>query len=152
MIESTNMPNTLPDFDLDRYLPYRFAVLAGRLSAELAKQYKIKYGISMPEWRVLLNVGYAEDLSVRDIEKRVSLEKSKVSRAVAKLEAKGHLTKQIDSDDRRLLKLALTKQGVELLSELIPIAESFQSELNGILGDHEEALQLALDRLMDSSA
>lgn len=146
------MPNTLPDFDLDRYLPYRFTVLAGRLSAELAKQYKIKYGISMPEWRVLLNVGYADDLSVRDIEKRVSLEKSKVSRAVAKLEAKGHLIKQIDSDDRRLLKLTLTKQGADLLSELIPIAEVFQSELNDILGDHEETLQLALDRLMDKTA
>lgn len=146
------MPNTLPDFDLDRYLPYRFTVLAGRLSAELAKQYKIKYGISMPEWRVLLNVGYADDLSVRDIEKRVSLEKSKVSRAVAKLEAKGHLIKQIDSDDRRLLKLTLTKQGADLLSELIPIAEVFQSELNDILGDHEETLQLALDQLMDKTA
>lgn len=143
------MPNTLPDFDLDRYLPYRFTVLAGRLSAELAKHYKIKYSISMPEWRVLLNVGYAEDLSVRDIEKRVSLEKSKVSRAVAKLEAKGHLTKQIDSDDRRLLKLALTKQGAELLSELIPIAETYQLELNSVLGDQEEPLQLALDRLME---
>ncbi|MEW7006208.1 MULTISPECIES: MarR family winged helix-turn-helix transcriptional regulator [unclassified Lentilitoribacter] len=145
------MPKSLPDFDLERYLPYRFAVLAGRLSSELARQYKSKYDISMPEWRVLLNVGYAEDPSVRDIEKRVSLEKSKVSRAVAKLETKGHLIKQIDSSDRRLLKLTLTKQGVELLSELIPIAQSFQSELNVILGDQEETLQLALDRLMDQS-
>lgn len=146
------MRHALPDFDLERYLPYRFTVLAARLSAELAKQYKVKYGISMPEWRVLLNVGYAEDLSVRDIERRVNLEKSKVSRAVAKLEAKGYLTKQIDASDRRLLKLALTKQGAELLSELIPIAQSFQSELNRMLGDQQETLQLALDRLMEETS
>lgn len=146
------MKNDLPDFDLDRYLPYRFTVLAARLSAELAKQYKTKYDISMPEWRVLLNVGYAADLSVRDIEKRVSLEKSKVSRAVAKLEAKGHLTKQVDSSDRRLLKLTLTVQGAELLSKLIPIAESLQSDLNDVLGNQKEPLQLALDKLMEITA
>lgn len=145
------MPYALPDFDLERYLPYRFTVLAARLSAELAKQYKVKYGISMPEWRVLLNVGYTADLSVRDIEKRVSLEKSKVSRAVTKLEAKGYLTKRVDSSDRRLLQLALTEQGAELLSKLIPIAESFQSELNLVLGDHKETLQLALDRLTEET-
>ena len=146
------MPNALPDFDLERYLPYRLTVLAARLSTELAKQYKKQYGISMPEWRVLLNVGYSDDLSVRDIEQRVNLEKSKVSRAASKLEARGYLTKQVDSRDRRLLKLALTAQGVELLSELVPIAESFQSELNNVLGDHQVPLQHALDKLMKETA
>lgn len=146
------MPNALPDFDLERYLPYRLTVLAARLSTELAKQYKKQYGISMPEWRVLLNVGYSDDLSVRDIEQRVNLEKSKVSRAASKLEARGYLTKQVDSRDRRLLKLALTEQGVELLIKLVPIAESFQSELNNVLGDHKVPLQHALDKLMKETA
>ncbi|GAB5509500.1 MAG: MarR family transcriptional regulator [Hyphomicrobiales bacterium] len=142
------MTNALPDFDLERYLPYRFVVLAARLSSRLAKQYKKEFGISIPEWRVLLNVGYTKDLSVRDIEQRVSLERSKVSRAATKLEAKGYLAKQVDSRDKRLLKLTLTREGTELLSKLIPIAEAFQAELNLILGDDKEALQLALDRLM----
>lgn len=142
------MTNALPDFDLERYLPYRFVVLAARLSSRLAKQYKKEFGISIPEWRVLLNVGYTKDLSIRDIEQRVSLERSKVSRAATKLEAKGYLAKQVDSRDKRLLKLTLTREGTELLSKLIPIAEAFQAELNLILGDDKEALQLALDRLM----
>lgn len=143
------MTDALPDFDLERYLPYRFVVLAARLSSRLAKQYKKEFGISMPEWRVLLNVGYSKDLSVRDIEKRVSLERSKVSRAATKLEAKGYLAKQVDSRDRRLLQLTLTEEGTELLSKLIPIAEAFQAELNHILGEDKEALQLALNRLME---
>lgn len=145
------MPNALPDFDLERYLPFRFTVLAARLSADLAKQYKTKYDISMPEWRVLLNVGYAEDLSVRDIEQRVNLEKSKISRAASRLEAKGYLTKQVDGRDRRLLKLALTDQGAELLSDLVPIAESYQTELNKALGDKQDVLQQALDLLMQET-
>lgn len=142
------MPKPMPDFDLERYLPYRLTVIAERLSAELANQYKKKFGISVPEWRVLLNIGYMRDLSVRDIERRVGLEKSKVSRAASRLEAKGYLTKRVDSSDRRLLKLEVTDQGRELLEKLIPLAQAFQIELEGMLGDHEAALHQALDRLM----
>lgn len=145
------MTHALPDFDLERYLPYRFTVLSARLSRKLAKQYKAKFDISIPEWRVLLNVGYSKDLSVRDIEKRVNLERSKVSRAATKLEAKGYLAKQVDSHDRRLLRLTLTKEGTELLCQLIPIAQAFQAELNLILGKDQQALQLALDRLMEET-
>ena len=142
------MKNQLPDFDLETYLPYQLTVLAARLSADLAKRYKVKYGISIAEWRVLLNVGYTDDLSVRDIEKRVSLEKSKVSRAASKLELKGYLVKQVDDDDRRLLKLALTPKGTALLQELIPLAQAFQDELLAQLGPHTKGLTNALDALM----
>lgn len=137
----------LPEFDLELYLPYRFTVVAARLSDDLAKKYKKRYGISIPEWRVLLNVGYTKNLSVRDIEKRVNLEKSKVSRTAAKLEAKGHLIKQVDSDDRRLVKLTLTPQGVRLLGELIPIAQAYQTELHAILGDQIGLVNQTLDLL-----
>lgn len=140
---------SLPDFDLDRYLPYRMTVIAGRMSAGLAKQYKAQYGISIPEWRVLLNLGYSGLVSIRDIERRVNLEKSKVSRAASKLEARGFLTKTVDTDDRRLLKLALTPKGKKLLGELIPIAQSYQDELLHILKDQTEPLQSALDLLIE---
>lgn len=141
------MKSAIPKFDLERYLPYRLTVIAGRLSTDLAKQYKSKFGISVPEWRVLLNVGYAKGLSVRDIEKRVSLEKSKVSRAASKLEAKGYLTKHTGDNDKRLVKLTLTEDGINLLNELVPIAQDFQAQLEEILGEKVEGLHAALDHL-----
>lgn len=144
------MTEPLPDFDLESFLPYRFTVIGARMSAELAKHYKKEFGISMPEWRVLLNVGYAENPSIRDIERRVSLEKSKVSRAAAKLEAKGFLTKRTDDNDRRLLKLAITPQGSDLLGKLIPVALRFQDKLNAALGSQEDALQATLDLILDT--
>jgi DNA-binding MarR family transcriptional regulator len=139
----------LPEFDLERFLPYRLTVLAAQLSTEMAQQYKIEFGISIPEWRVLVNVGYAENPSVRDIEKRVSLEKSKVSRAAARLEARGLVTKVIDPDDRRLVKFDLTEKGATLLRQLVPIALSFQSSLETKLGETEDTFHAALDLLSD---
>lgn len=141
------MTKDLPEFDLDRYLPYRLTVIAAQLSTRLSRQYKSQFGISIAEWRILLNLGYSGSGSVRDIEKRVSLEKSKVSRGVSRLEAKGYLTKLVDEKDRRLLHLTLTKAGTDLLNQLIPIAKAYQDELDKTLGDAAQPLQSALDLL-----
>ena len=142
------MAKDLPEFDLDNYLPYRLTVAAARQSAGLAREYKSRYGISIPEWRVLVNLAYSDKISVRDLEKRVSLEKSKISRAASRLESAGYISKTADEDDRRLLQLKLTDKGTELLSELIPLAISYQARLEESLAEHLPALHAALDVLM----
>lgn len=142
------MSRPLPDFDLDRYLPYRFAVVATRLSTELSAQYREKYGISIAEWRVLVNLAYSDSASVRDIERRVSMEKSKVSRAVSRLEDTGYLTKAVDGNDRRLLQLELTPAGRDLVCDLVPLAQAYQHELEAKLLEKVPGLQDALDELM----
>lgn len=141
------MPANVAEFDLERYLPYRLTVIAGQLSAEMATQYKVSYGISMAEWRVLLNVGYGTSPSIRDIEQRAGLEKSKVSRAASRLEANGFLTKHIDDQDRRLLQLSLTEKGQQLLNDLIPIAQEFQAVLDRKLGARLRSFHACLDEL-----
>lgn len=148
MFKGRFMTEPLPDFDLDRYLPYRFAVIATRLSTELAAQYREKYGISIAEWRVLVNLAYSDSTSVRDIEKRVSMEKSKVSRAVSRLQDSGFLTKAVDGNDRRLLQLTLTPKGADLVRKLIPLAQAYQHQLENRLMDKVPGLQAALDALM----
>lgn len=145
------MPAGKIEFDLNLYLPYRLTVLANALSVEMARQYKTKFGISMAEWRVLLNVGYANAPSIRDIQKNASLEKSKVSRAASRLEANGFVTKHVDKNDKRLLKMALTNEGQALLDQLIPIAKAFQSELDARIGEDGDALFAALDRLSQTA-
>ncbi|MDK3020826.1 MarR family winged helix-turn-helix transcriptional regulator [Pseudodonghicola flavimaris] len=143
------MSQTLPEFDLDGYVPFRFAVVAHQLSRDLAIRYKDRFGISITEWRVLVNIGYSGDVSIRDIERRVSLEKSKVSRAASRLEAAGYLSKCVDESDRRLIKLALTEKGTTLLAEIVPIAQAYQAEVEALLGDKFEMLQELLGTLMD---
>ena len=143
------MTATLPDFDLDGYLPYRLAVAAEKVSKALAAQYRDRYGISIAEWRVLVNVGYAKDQSIRDIESRVSMDKTKVSRAASRLEAAGYLTKTLDDGDRRLLKLTLTPKGAALLAEIVPLAQAYQEAVRAILGPQYDALQSALECLIE---
>lgn len=140
----------LPDFDLDRFTPYRLAVVAQKTSEGLARLYRAKFGISIPEWRVLVHVAHAGNVSVRDIEARVAMEKSKASRAASRLETAGYITKTVSKTDRRLVNMSLTPKGQALMAELLPIAQAYQDELEARLGPDFDALETGIDRLLDA--
>ncbi len=113
---------------LDDFLPYRISVLAAGMSQKLARIYGGRFGISIPEWRVLAHLSQAPRISVRDIHARVDMDKSKVSRAVMRLESAGNVDKQIDPIDRRLVVLSLTAKGKKLFSEIAALALVFEQE------------------------
>lgn len=135
-------------FDLKGFTPYRLAVAAQILSERLAKQYRSQFGITIPEWRVLVNLTQRNDLSVRDIEVHVAMEKSKVSRAASRLEEAGYIAKSRHDGDKRLVKLRLTERGRDLMAELLPMAEAFQKEIEAELGDTFSGFEAGLDRLL----
>lgn len=147
----TDAPD-LPDFDLSRFTPYRLAVAADRTSEELARQYRTRFGISISEWRVLVHlarpVDGAQTVSVRDIEARVAMEKSKVSRAATRLETAGLIVKTQDAGDRRLVRLALTDKGRALMAELLPLALAYQQEIETRLAEAFAGLEEGLEALL----
>lgn len=139
-----------PDsFDLNAFLPYRLNAAASRISRAFAERYRKDFGISIPEWRVLVHLFHAGDVSVRDIEARVDMEKSKVSRAATRLEASGLISKAVNDTDRRLLVLRLTSEGNALVARLIPVAMQFQAEMLSQLGPLAEGLEAGLSVLLD---
>ena len=138
-----------PDFDLNTFLPYRLNAAANRISRAFADRYREEFGISIPEWRVLVHLHHAGDVSVRDIESRVDMEKSKVSRAASRLEAAGYVSKAVNDHDRRLLALRLTDTGRNLVSRVLPIAMQYQDEMLNRLGTLAPGLNAALDVLLN---
>jgi DNA-binding MarR family transcriptional regulator len=137
----------MPPFDLDSFLPYRLSVAAARVSRRLAARLEAEAGLSNPEWRVLAHLARAGSVSVRDIHVRVDLDKSRVSRAAARLEAAGLVAKLGNEADRRLVALSLTEAGKALMGRLERIAERFQADLREELGDDAAGLDAALDRI-----
>jgi DNA-binding MarR family transcriptional regulator len=133
------------DFNLDDFLPYRLAVTANRISKALGERYRRRFGLSIPEWRVLAHLSQAESVSVREIHERVELDKSKVSRAAARLVADGIIAKRINSTDKRLLELSLTDKGRAIMSELVPLARDYETEILTKLPAKDRA---NLDRLL----
>ena len=104
------------------------------MSRRFAALYEAESGISSPEWRVLAHLAQVGPVSVRDIYARVDMDKSKVSRAAARLEEAGLVQKTGDPQDRRLVALTLTGAGERLMARLGEIANAFQQELLFELG------------------
>lgn len=145
---SGGQTNPLQDFDLTGFLPYRLAAAAARTSRAFADRYREEFGISIPEWRVLAHLHHAGPVSVRDIEARADMEKSKVSRAASRLERAGYISKAVNDTDKRLLELHLTESGRELMRQLLPVAIQFQAEMVERLGPAAERLDAALGVLL----
>jgi len=143
------LPDPLRDFDLNTFLPYRLSAAANRTSRAFAERYREEFGITIPEWRVLAHLNHAGAVSVRDIEARVDMEKSKVSRAASRLEGAGYITKEVHGSDRRLLELRLTAEGQALVARVLPVAIAFQQEMLARLGVAASGLERALDILLD---
>ena len=94
-----------------------------------------------------------ELVSAREVTKRADMDKSMVSRAVARLEKSGLLRRRISKDDGRLEELALTKAGQRLFEEISPLALDYERRLASSLTAEEEAdLRRLIDRLLMSNA
>jgi len=136
-------------FDLDDFLPYQMNVLAGRMSRAFAERYRAKFGITVPEWRVVAHLSQSGAVSVREIHARVDMDKSRVSRAAQRLEERGYVRKCTHARDGRLVDLSLTAKGRAMMAELTPIAEAFQIGMLARLGDGAEDFRAALRRLLE---
>lgn len=137
----------IDDFNLDAFLPYRLAVLAAQVSRGFSGRYRERFGLSISEWRVMAHLSQADSVSVRDIHNRANLEKSKASRAAARLEAAGLVAKREGESDRRLVAISLTDKGREMMAELIPVALGYEAELLAALSAEDKA---ALDRIVNT--
>ncbi|MEM9350066.1 MAG: MarR family transcriptional regulator [Pseudomonadota bacterium] len=118
----------MTDFKLDQFLPYQMAVLARRLSTGFAEIYEARFGLTVSDWRVLAHLHDAGTCSVREIHLQADLEKSRVSRAVARLEERGLLERAVHDGDKRLVNLTLTEAGLGMVNEILPLALEYERE------------------------
>jgi DNA-binding MarR family transcriptional regulator len=111
----------LSKLDLFKFMPFRLNRLAAEVSAELASEYRERYGLDIPEWRVLATLGFRDDAcTAQYIADCTRTHKSTISRAVAHLLEQQIIERVENKDDRRELALQLTGKGRTLYEELIP--------------------------------
>src|ERR1043165_1875327 len=110
---------------LEEFLPYRLNVVASLVSQALSRVYAERYGIGVPEWRVLVTLGQFGLMTGKAIGQHSHMHKTKVSRAVALLEKRKLLTRRANRADLREAFLALTPTGRAMYDDLAPIALDF---------------------------
>jgi DNA-binding MarR family transcriptional regulator len=134
-----------PRLNLDRFLPYRLSVLSNRVSDAIARQYSARFGLTIPEWRVMAVLGQGGDIPAREVAARTAMDKVQVSRAVTSLVAAKRVQRQADAADGRVSRLSLTPRGRAIYDEIAPLALHLEELLLSSLSAEERA---QLDLLM----
>ena len=132
-------------FRLRGFLPHQLNVLANRTSEGFSAIYSARYGLSVPEWRILATLGEAVSARAKDIEGTRHMHKTVVSRAVATLRERGLVEAQPNKNDKRESFLALTREGRRLYEEIVPLGLAYEAEFLAVIDADERAV---LERIM----
>jgi DNA-binding MarR family transcriptional regulator len=136
---------------LAQFVPFRLNRLADAVSRNLSQVYRHRFGLDIPEWRVLVTVGQRQDCTAQHIVLSTRMHKTRVSRAVASLEERELIARTSNCDDAREMRLQLTKAGRRIFAALAPLALERERTLLSCLSDAQRQAFLAgLSRLEKS--
>ncbi|WP_398467305.1 MarR family winged helix-turn-helix transcriptional regulator [Tardiphaga sp.] len=142
----------MAEFDLFRFVPFRLNRLAAEVSNALSEEYQERYGLDIPEWRVVATLGFRDDAcSAQFIAQCTRTHKSTISRAVTALLERELIERVENSDDRRAFELRLSGKGKTLYDELIPRLLSKERDILSCLTAQERSeFARALDKIEQS--
>lgn len=141
------------EFRLEDYLPYRLSLLSNTVSQGIAHRYQQDHEISVTEWRVVVVLGRFPGSTASEVVERTAMDKVSISRAVNNLVDKGYLQRRTDQNDRRRLRLYLTRgRGKQVLESIVPLAAAYETELLELLEESERATLVGLlDKLQEGA-
>ena len=138
---------------LERFLPYRLSVLSNTVSKAIARLYTDRFGITIPEWRVMAVLGRFGPSSAAEICKATAMDKVQVSRALQRLTEDSLVSRRTDKTDRRRSVVAMTTKGRGVYDEIVPLALSREEILlEGLSTDEKHQLDLLLAKLATRAA
>ena len=140
------------DLILEEFLPYRLSITSHTVSTNIARTYEERFGVSIPEWRVIAILGRSPGLSAVEVADRTLMDKVAVSRAVTKLISNGRIDREFADADRRRSILNLSEQGREVHNEIAPLALQFEHALLQDISDADyETFNAVLDSLLEKA-
>ncbi|MBB1431043.1 MULTISPECIES: MarR family winged helix-turn-helix transcriptional regulator [unclassified Pseudoalteromonas] len=123
--------------DLATFLPYQLTNVATRVSNDFAEVYQTKYGLNIPQWRILANLAQYGQSNAKDLCTQANMDKSTVSRAVKVLIDKGLVKSELNAQDKRAALLVLSKAGQNLYEQIAPDALNWEKQLLSTLTNEE---------------
>jgi DNA-binding MarR family transcriptional regulator len=137
---------------LEDFLPYRLSITSHTVSTNIARIYEKRFGVSIPEWRVIAVLGRYPGLSAVEVAERTLMDKVAVSRAVTKLIKNGRIDRQFADADRRRSILNLSEEGQKVHNEIAPLALEFERQLVQDISEQDyETFNSTLEQLLDKA-
>jgi DNA-binding MarR family transcriptional regulator len=140
--------------NLAEFLPYQLSVASNAVSTRIADVYQTRFGLKIPEWRMMAVLGEGAAMTQRDLVRATLMDKVTVSRATAALVDRGLIARAASESDGRSHLLTLTGEGRSLYAEIAPVALEMERRLIAacLSTAEQKALSDMLKRLREAAA
>jgi DNA-binding MarR family transcriptional regulator len=145
-------PNKTRTLRLQHYLPYRLSVAANAVSRVIQLAYEEKFGLTIPQWRLVAVLADEGALTQQELCGRTIMDKVTVTRAAQGLLRRRLVKRLPNTSDGRSHRLVLTKGGEALHAEVAPLALDYEAKLlTGLKAEDVARLEQHL-RLLERAA
>ncbi len=137
---------------LGEYLPYRLSVAANAVSQLIARAYEDRFGLRVPEWRLIAVLADEGPLTPQALCERTVMDKVTVTRAAQGIVKRHLATREPNASDGRSHRLKLTSAGQDLHRQIAPLALEYERRLlAGIARREIERLKRQLRQLQSTA-
>ena len=139
--------------ELEKFIPYQLSIVSNTVSQAIADEYQQRFDLGTTEWRVMAVLARCDGdgLSARAVARLTAMDKVAISRALARLVAKGRVLRRTHRGDKRRSVLRLSAAGWRIHDAVAPRAREHEREFLAMLNAEERAwLARILDKLISS--
>lgn len=138
-------PATAP---VDAFVARRILILSNVVRRAAALRYRRLLDISVGEWGAIAELGLRAPCTLNELARGLALDKTRLSRTVSGLEARGLVQRRANPRDNRETLISLTKLGERAYARMIASADATNAALLApFSGAEREALESLVDRL-----
>ena len=143
------MPNSDQNSDAFKLADLTFHLLAHCRDKEI--RFAEKHGLTQAEFRCLRYFGTTECMSNKQISQRMNLTPGRLTRIIDSLINKKYMMREIDSGDRRFMRVNLSENGISLVQKLNnDYADIHRDILSGIEVHQQKPLLAAMSNLVSA--
>lgn len=142
--------------NLQDFLPYLLNRAGLRIGVMFSRDIE-DLDVTLPMWRVLLELWQKGDHRLGELAERTSIDLSTLSRLLVTMQRKGLIVRRRSGLDGRALSLTLTPLGMELTERIVPYALHYEDVAKRGLSDHDveklkKLLRIVYDNLHAAEA
>jgi DNA-binding MarR family transcriptional regulator len=121
-------------------LSHRVLLLSNTLALAASRYYPRRFGVRLPEWRVIDALHAGPGISANQISQWLSTDKAWIGRSVERLIAAGYVQRRPDPEHGRRMLLRLTAKGERAHAAIAAAARQRNDNLLGALSPAEREM------------
>jgi MarR family transcriptional regulator, organic hydroperoxide resistance regulator len=135
---------------LQDFLPYLLNRAGLRIGVLFSRDIE-PHGVTLPMWRVLIELWHNGDHRLGELAERTSIDLSTLSRLLVVMQRKQLIVRRRSGLDGRALSLTLTERGLELTEKIAPYAIHYEDvAMQGLSDDDVRRLKQLLKKVYDN--